>query len=75
MKFRLAYLIQAMFAVLVVAGLSFGASRAMASQPAAVAGNCPAEGYDYDYYPCGQGCYRNIGYCSWNGYCRCGFIP
>lgn len=75
MKLRLAYLIQAVFAVLIAAGLSFGASRAVASQPAAAVGSCPAEGYDYPYYPCGQGCYRNIGYCSADGYCRCGQVP
>jgi hypothetical protein len=76
MKLRLTYLIQAVFAVLVAVGLSFGASRAMATQPAAAAvGTCPAMGYDYPYQPCGYGCYRNIGYCSESGICRCGQIP
>jgi hypothetical protein len=75
MKFRLAYLIQAVFAVLVAGGLSFGASRAMASPQAAAAGNCPKEGYDYEYYPCGERCPWGIGYCASNGYCACGFIP
>jgi hypothetical protein len=75
MRLRLAYLIQAVFAVLVAGALSFGASRAMASQPAMAAGYCPVEGYDYPYAPCGYGCYRNIGYCSESGICRCGYIP
>jgi len=74
MKLRLAYLIQAVFAMLVAVGLSFGASRAMASQPAAMK-TCPAMGYDYPYQPCGYGCYQNRGYCSESGICRCGYIP
>ncbi len=74
MKLRLAYLIQAVLAVLVAGGLSFGASRALASPQAAMA-TCPAEGYDYPYGPCGYGCYKNIGYCSESGICRCGQVP
>jgi hypothetical protein len=75
MKIRMAYLIQAVFALVVAGALSFGASHAMASEQAAVKGFCPAEGYDYPYAPCGYGCYRNIGYCSESGVCRCGQIP
>jgi len=73
MKLRLA--IQAVFAVLVAVGLSFGASRATASQPAAALTSCPAEGYDYYYYPCAYRCPGSQGYCSYSGQCRCGHIP
>ncbi len=75
MKLRLAHLIQAVFAMIVAVSLSFGVDRAFASAPAAAGGYCPAEGYDYPYAPCGYGCYRNIGYCSESGVCRCGQIP
>jgi hypothetical protein len=74
MKLRLAYLAQAVFAVLVAVGLSFGASRAMASQPAAMV-SCPAIGEDYYYQPCAYRCPGGIGYCSYSGQCRCGHIP
>ena len=76
MKLRLTYLVQAVFAVLVAVGLSFGASRAVASeQPAAALVSCPAEGYDYYYYPCAYRCPGGQGYCSYSGQCRCGYIP
>ena len=74
MKLRLTYLIQAVFAVLVAVGLSFGASRAMASESTA-AGTCEALGYDYYDPSCAYSCPRNQGYCSYDGYCRCGNIP
>ena len=75
MRLRMAYLIQAVFAMLVAVGLSFGASRAMASEQAAVMASCPAEGYDYYYAPCANACPRRQGYCSYDGFCRCGNIP
>lgn len=74
MKHRMAYLIQAVFAVLVAAALSFGASRAMASEGVA-ARTCPIKGYDYPYAPCATGCPSGRGYCSANGYCQCGDLP
>ena len=36
---------------------------------------CPAEGYDYPYYLCSYGCGVGGGYCTAQGYCRCGQIP
>jgi hypothetical protein len=74
MKLRLTYLVQAVFAVLVAVGLSFGASRAMASEQTAMV-SCPAIGEDYYYSPCAYRCPGNVGYCSYNGICRCGHIP
>ena len=75
MKLRLTYLIQAVFAMIVAVSLSFGANRAFASAPVAAVGTCTAMGYDYHTPECGSGCYRNIGYCSEGGFCRCGQIP
>ncbi|CAA9342274.1 MAG: hypothetical protein AVDCRST_MAG89-2674 [uncultured Gemmatimonadetes bacterium] len=76
MKLRLAHLIQAVFAMLVVVGLSFGATRAFASgQPAATAGSCEDLGYDYDDVTCAYNCPRQQGYCAAGGFCRCGNIP
>jgi hypothetical protein len=75
MKIRLTYLVQAVFAVLVAVGLSFGASRATATQTAASMASCPAEGYDYYYAPCAYSCPGGQGYCSYSGQCRCGHIP
>ena len=74
MKLRMAYLIQAVFAVLVAVGLSFGASRAMASNEAA-ASTCPVRGVDYPYSPCASGCPGGRGYCGEDGICQCGSIP
>lgn len=74
MKLRVAYLMQAVFAVLVAVGMSFGASRAMASNEA-VARTCPVRGVDYPYAACGYGCPGNRGYCGEDGICRCGYIP
>ena len=74
MKTRMAYLIQAVFAMFFAAALSFGASQAFASGETAVK-SCPATGYDYAYGPCGQGCTNGVGYCSEAGICRCGQIP
>lgn len=74
MKVRMAYLIQAVFAVLVAVGLSFGASRALASGEAA-ASSCPAKGYEYPYSHCAIGCPGGRGYCDANGRCQCGDIP
>lgn len=76
MKIRLAYLVQAVFAVLVAVGLSFGASRAMASpQPVTIAGSCEDMGYDYYAPECAYSCPRQQGYCAAGGNCRCGNIP
>ena len=77
MKLRLAHLIQAVFAMLVVVGLSFGATRAFASeQPtAAAAGVCEDMGYDYYDATCANSCPRRQGYCAAGGFCRCGNIP
>ncbi|HEX8673728.1 MAG TPA: hypothetical protein VF710_17665 [Longimicrobium sp.] len=74
MRLRLAYLIQAVFAVLVAGALSFGASRAMASSEVALK-TCPAKGYDYPYSPCATGCPTGRGYCSAGGICQCGDLP
>jgi hypothetical protein len=74
MRVRLAYLIQAVFAVLVAVGLSFGASRAMASTSGPPV-YCEARGYDYIDSYCGSHCVNNIGYCGEDGFCRCGQIP
>lgn len=75
MKLRFAYLFQATFAVLVAVALSFGASRAFASEQMAPARTCPIMGGDYYTPECGWGCPGEIGYCSEAGYCRCGYIP
>jgi hypothetical protein len=75
MKLRMPYLIQAVFAMLVAVGLSFGASRAFASESTAAAGNCEALGYDYYTPECGDRCLGRVGYCSEGGFCRCGYIP
>lgn len=75
MKLRLTYLAQAVLGVLVAVGLSFGATRAMASGPAAAMVSCPAIGEDYYYQPCAYRCPGGIGYCSYSGQCRCGHIP
>ncbi len=74
MKLRMAYLMQAVFAVMVAVGLSFGASRVLASDGAALR-TCPATGYDYAYSPCAIGCPGGRGYCDARGYCQCGDIP
>lgn len=74
MKTRMAYLIQAVFAMFFAVALSFGASQAFASGETA-AKTCPAMGYDYSDWDCGVGCPRGIGYCSEAGICRCGQIP
>jgi len=74
MKIRMAYLIQAVFALLVAGALSFGASRAFASGTTAVA-SCPDMGADYYTPECGYRCLGNVGYCAEGGYCRCGYIP
>jgi hypothetical protein len=74
MKIRMAYLIQAVFALVVAGALSFGASHAFASEEAALR-TCPATGYDYPYSPCATGCAVRRGYCDANGNCQCGDIP
>lgn len=76
MKLRLTFLAQAVFAILVAVGLSFGATRAFASaQPAAAAGVCEDLGYDYYASECAYSCPRRQGYCAAGGICRCGNIP
>ena len=72
MNVRLAHLIQAVFAMVVAVSLSFGASRAFASAPAAAVGFCPQTGEDYPYPPCDYMCGWNQGYCSASGICYCG---
>ena len=74
MKIRLAYLVHAVYALVVAGSLSFGASRAFASEEVALR-TCPAKGYEYAYASCGIGCPNGRGYCDANGTCRCGDIP
>lgn len=74
MKIRVAHLIQAVFGILVAGALSFGASRAVASEGGPPV-YCPALGYDYIDSYCGSHCRDNIGYCGEDGFCRCGQIP
>lgn len=70
MRLRLA-LVQALFAVLVAGGLSFGATRVIASD-SVEARSCPALGYAYPYSPCDVGCAPYArGYCSEEGRCIC----
>lgn len=74
MKIRTAYLIQAVLAMIVAGALSFGASRAFASEKAVLL-TCPATGAAYEYAPCGKGCPFSRGHCDATGTCRCGEIP
>lgn len=74
MKLRMAYLIQAVFALVIAVSLSFGAKQVLASEGAALA-SCPAKGYDYPYSPCATGCPGGRGYCDSNGNCQCGDLP
>jgi len=73
MKIRMAYLVQAVVALLVAGALSFGASHAFASEEAAVF-TCPATGVAYEYAPCGKGCPFFRGHCDATGTCQCGEI-
>jgi hypothetical protein len=57
-----------------VCSLGFGATQAFAG-PEQSRQTCTATGYDYATPECGAGCYRNIGYCDYRGYCRCGQVP
>jgi hypothetical protein len=75
MKLRLTHLIQAVFAMVVVVSLSFGANAAFASAPAAAAVSCPDMGGDYYTPECGYRCLGGVGYCAEGGFCRCGYIP
>jgi hypothetical protein len=74
MKIRMAYLVQAVFALIVAGALSFGASHAFANEGAALL-TCPATGSPYEYAPCGKGCPFFRGHCDETGTCRCGEIP
>lgn len=74
MMIRTAHLIQAVLTVIVAGALSFGATRALASESGPPV-YCPATGYDYIDTYCGSHCRDNIGYCGADGYCRCGQIP
>ena len=74
MKFRIGYLIQAVFAMVVAGALSFGAGHAFASEEVALR-TCPALGYEYAYAPCATGCPSGRGYCDADGNCQCGDIP
>lgn len=77
MNGSITYLRRGLLALAFAGSLGFGATQALAvpEQPAQARGNCPAEGYDYYYYPCAVGCGPRGGYCSWQGWCVCGDIP
>ncbi len=58
-----------------VGSLGFGATQAIGSPDQARVAYCTPMGYDYHTPACGAGCFRNVGYCSEAGICRCGQIP
>ena len=74
MKLRMAYLMQALFALVIAVSLSFGAKQVFASEGAALA-TCPAKGFDYYYAPCANSCAIKRGYCDADGNCQCGSLP